>query len=94
MVSKPRPIDVSNWPEVLRLAEEVKATHEPRLLRRGDHALALIVPVSEDVPHRRPTEEELEAFRSAAGGWADMDTDQLLEDFAESRRLTRPPVDL
>lgn len=93
MVSKPRPIDVSNNPEVLRLAEEVEATLEPRLLRRGDHALALIVPLS-DEGTRRPTEEDRKAFHSAAGGWADMDTDQLLEDFAESRRLTRSPVDL
>lgn len=33
--------------------------------------------------------------RSAGGGWADLDTDQLIEDIYESRRISsRPPVEL
>ena len=67
MVRRPRPIDVSNSPEVLRLAEEVEATHEPRLLRRGDHALALIVPLTEKSIPRPLSEEELATLWSTAG---------------------------
>ena len=41
-------MDVSDNLELLRLAEEVDATHEPRLLRRGDRVLALIIPLPGD----------------------------------------------
>lgn len=78
MVSRSHPIDVSNSPELLRLAEEVEASHEPRLLRRGNRVLALVVPMSEANSHLRPTEEELPAFRSATGGQADIAMDDLL----------------
>lgn len=44
---------------------------------------------------RKPTPEDIGAFRSAAGGWADIDTDKLIEDIYESRRIsTRPPIEL
>jgi hypothetical protein len=77
MVNRPRPIDVSDSPEVLRLAEEVEATNEPRLLRRGDRALALIVPLPEESTPPRPNEES-SADGSAAGGWEQMDTEEPL----------------
>lgn len=42
------------------------------------------------------TAEDLEAFRSAAGGWRGVvDVDKLVKDIYESRRIsTRPPVEL
>lgn len=44
---------------------------------------------------RTLSEADLEAFRSAAGGWSDIDTDKLIENIYESRRIsTRPPVEL
>lgn len=49
------------------------------------------------VPHvtvRRKSEEDLAAFRAAAGSWADMDTDAFLEAIYTSRTSSRPPVDL
>jgi type IV secretory pathway VirJ component len=92
MSREPKTIDVTDTPEPLRLAEEVHSTHKPRLLRSAEQELALLIPVR--APGRPTTEADLAAFRSAAGGWADIDTDQLLEDFRESRRLSRPPVDV
>jgi hypothetical protein len=42
-----------------------------------------------------PTPEAYEAFRSAAGSWADVDTDKLIEGiYAMRRRSNRPPVEL
>lgn len=35
-----KPMDISNDPELLKLAEEVHSTHEPRVLRRDDEDLA------------------------------------------------------
>jgi hypothetical protein len=37
--------DISNLPELLRLAEEVVASRSPRLLRRGDQAMVIVSPV-------------------------------------------------
>lgn len=44
MVVEPRPIDISEMPELLRLAEEVQSTGEPRLLRRGGEDMAILMP--------------------------------------------------
>lgn len=57
----------------------------------------MIVPLPRKSSSRRkkPTLEDYEAFRSAAGSWADVDTDKLIEDiYAMRRRSNRPPVEL
>lgn len=46
-----QPINVSDVPELLRIAEEVRASGRPRLLRRDDEDLAMLVPAP---PVRRP----------------------------------------
>src|SRR5688572_28430443 len=45
MVRNLKPIDVSQLPDVLRIAEEVQRTRQPRLLRRDSEDVALVVPV-------------------------------------------------
>ena len=99
MAHEIRPIDVSSSPELLRIAEEVGASGEARLLRRDDKDLAVVVPVSAPAKPRKVgrklSDEDRKAFLSAAGGWKDVDTDKLLEDIYASRRVSdRPPVDL
>ncbi|CCF85431.1 hypothetical protein [Nitrolancea hollandica] len=92
-----KPIDVSNVPELLKLAEEVHATREPRVLRRDDEDLAVLMLVSKKAKRRRKqkSEKDLEAFRASASSWKDVDTDKLIADIYESRRRSsRPPVDL
>jgi len=46
--------------------------------------------------HRRVQDPaDIDAFLSAAGTWRDVDTDALVRDIVESRRLSsRPPVEL
>jgi hypothetical protein len=46
MTREAQPIDISNAPELLRLAEEVCATRRPRLLQRAGEDVAMIVPVT------------------------------------------------
>ena len=91
-------VDVSDAPELLRLAEEVHRTHEPRILQRDGEALALLVPVGPTGarrPRKRRTSADEEAFRSAACSWRDVDTDRLIADLYDSRRRSiRPPVEL
>jgi hypothetical protein len=39
-----QPLDVSDLPELLRLAEEVRMSGMPRLLKRGDQEVAILAP--------------------------------------------------
>jgi hypothetical protein len=97
MTKELRPIDVSGIPELLRIAEEVGSTREPRLLRRNRRDLALVVPLpgTRRRPRRMKSKEDMEAFLSSAGGWKDVDTDKLVGDIYESRRRSvGPPVRL
>ena len=53
-----RPIDITDIPELIRIAEEVRVTKEPRLLRRDGEDLAVITPVrpmARKTPRGRPT---------------------------------------
>jgi hypothetical protein len=45
MARELKPIDISNMPDLLRLAAEVEATKQPVVLRRDSQELATINPV-------------------------------------------------
>jgi len=47
----PKRIDISRMPELLSLAQEVRSTHEPRILQQENEDLALLSPVR---PKTRP----------------------------------------
>jgi len=92
-------IDISNKPDLLRLAEEVKATRKPRLLKRDSETVAILMPAGTGVKNhptkRAKTKADYEAFRAAAGGWKDIDTDKLVANIdATRKRSNRPPVNL
>ncbi len=39
------PIDISSVPELVRMAEDVRATRRPRVLRRAGEAIAVLAPL-------------------------------------------------
>ena len=92
------PFDISNHPDLLRLAEEVNTTKSPRKLMRDNETLAVVMPVGTILPakkKRAKTKADFEAFKSAVGSWKDMDVEKFKADISASRRLsTRPPVKL
>lgn len=93
MVDQPKSIDISDVPDVLRLAEEVRRIGEPRILRGDGEDLAMVVPLprAKNPPFKKPTAADYESFRRAAGSWADIDTDRLIRDIYRARRQgTRP----
>ncbi len=45
MTIEQQPIDITDLPELGRLADEVRASRRPRLLRRGAEEIAMLVPV-------------------------------------------------
>ena len=98
-MTHPTPIDITNIPELVRIAEEVEATKTPRELVRENKPVALITPVTGAKKAKRrkgKTKGDYEAFKSAAGGWKDLvDTEKLKRDVYESRKIsTRPPIEL
>jgi hypothetical protein len=91
-------VDIGVWPELVRLAKEVRATGRPRALRHEGETLAVIVPPPHErgrrLKKRALTPQAIEAFRSAAGSWSDMDIDRFLADVYAARDVPdeRPPV--
>ena len=94
MVKPARSIDVSETPELARVAEEVHRSGEPCVLRRGRDELAVVMPAARAPSKRRLkkkelTPEDLEAFLSSAGGWAGLvDTEKLKADIYASREAS------
>lgn len=98
MMTNATPIDISNFPDLLRIAEEVQTTKTARILKRDHEPIALLTPVATAAKPRKKREKtkaDYEAFRAAAGGWSDMDVEKFKSDISASRKLsTRPPVKL
>jgi hypothetical protein len=88
-------IDISNVPELLSIVEEVRNSQEPRVLRRDSEDVAVLMPVPSTPQHRAKrikSKADYEAFRSAAGGWKDEDTDTLIKNIYEDRRMSNRPL--
>jgi hypothetical protein len=45
MTRRPQALEIGNIPELLRVAEEVRASRPPRVLKRGGDEIAVIAPV-------------------------------------------------
>jgi hypothetical protein len=66
MARELKPIDISNTPELLRLAEEVQRTQEPRVLVREDEELAVLVPVESTVAPAKPSRSRSRRTKGSA----------------------------
>ena len=64
-------VDITALPDVLSLAEEVRSTRTPRLLKRGDDPVALLTPLEPVAAGSRPGLRDM-AHR-LAGSLADVD---------------------
>jgi hypothetical protein len=97
MVKQLRHVDVSDNPELMRLAEEVAQSGDSVMLTKGSKDLATISPTSPSGRRLKPRElspVDLEAFNSSAGGWADVDVDEFMKRVYEGRQSSKPRVDL
>jgi hypothetical protein len=84
MGAKPQPLDVSDLPDLLRIAEEVHDSRQPRVLRRRGENLAVLIPIpatAERTPaaSASPEQESLDApdDPSEYDPWADYDPDRV-----------------
>jgi len=89
-------IDISQSPELLRVAEEVRDTNRPRALTRNHTIVALVVPPrAQRKSVATSPESDYEAFLASAGGWKDLvDTEQLKKNIKDARGSDRPDVRL
>jgi hypothetical protein len=94
MARESKHIDVTHIPELLRLAEEVHASREPRVLTRDREELAVLRPVKRRRAQAAKTQADYDAFISSFGSWRDVDTEALKREIREARGSSRPPVEL
>jgi hypothetical protein len=91
MSSNLTPIDISSIPELVRLAEEVAITRKPRELIRERKTLAILIPPTATARSKKKlgsTHADVEAFRSAAGSWRDVDVEQFKKNVSDSRKMS------
>jgi hypothetical protein len=96
-VSQSASIDVSDLPDLKRVAEEVRDRQEPIVLRSGDAEIAVVTPIRPPKGHPdwKPTQEEIDAALSAFGGWKGLiDPEEFKARVREGRGSNRPPLNL
>jgi hypothetical protein len=86
------PIDISNQPDILRLAEEVQATRTPRVLKRDNESIAVVMPLATALPKQAgdvwknyDAKRVQKALKESAGALAGVDKETLLSDIAAER---------
>lgn len=108
MAQEAKAIDISDSPDILQLADEVRRSGLPHVLRDGTHDLAILTPIGAPTGTRRtssrrdtgrPSEAELArsraGIRESAGSWKDVDAEAMKAYVRERRTAsTRPPVEL
>ncbi len=94
MTQHATPIDITNMPDLVKIAEEVEATKTPRELRRENKTVAVIVPAATPAgkKKREKTTADDEAFFAAFGSWKDVDTDTLNQNITEERKRSNRPL--
>jgi antitoxin (DNA-binding transcriptional repressor) of toxin-antitoxin stability system len=88
-------VDIADSDGIAALADAVSRSGHEHLLCREGEVLARVVP--ERAPgerHPSPTADDRAAFLASAGGWADIDADELIERIYDQRRASvRPPFE-
>lgn len=95
MVAELAVLDIERSPEVRRIAELVRTSGEPILLRAGHTDIAILTPVAARNRRGRRvrTAEEQATALSAFGGWVgNVDGERLKEDVLAARGSDRPSV--
>ena len=86
-------IEISRYPELSRLAEEVALTKHPRELKHGTKTLAVIIPAeaATKIP-RKITKKAYNSSLAALGSWHDVDADTILTQLYQAREEGSRPT--
>lgn len=87
--------DISNNKALRKLAREVQASGQPRVLRENGVDVAKVVPLKPKKA-RPSTPADADPFLASFGGWkGNVDVEQFLKENDRSRNVPgRPPVEL
>jgi hypothetical protein len=88
-MSQLTPIDITNMPDLVRIAEEVEATNKPRLLKRDNTPIAMLTPVTKkqsDQAKRKAVDEAL----ALAGAWGERDWNEVEAELDRIRHSSKP----
>lgn len=90
-------VDVEDSPELRYIVSGVRETQVPVIVREAGEDVAIVLPLSggrRRIDHR-PTQEQMEALRSAFGGWKGLvDPDELKAQIKAARGSNRPTYNL
>jgi hypothetical protein len=94
MTTNPLPIDISNMPDLARLAEEVEATQKSRILKRHKKTVAILMPVEPVLTPKK--QQAIEETLALAGSWSDLDWNEMLASLDRIRHSSKPtpPLEL
>jgi len=94
-MSQLTPIDITNMPDLVRIAEEVDATRKPRVLKRDNTPIAVLTPVTKK-QSSRATSKAIKETLALAGAWRDLPSDQMEEELDRIRHSSKPtpPLEL
>ena len=87
------PIDASNLPDLLKVAEEVNMTKTPRLIKRNGENLALLMPTGQKTAHPQKRtiwtqynpQKVRAALHQSKGALQGVNREELLSDLATQR---------
>lgn len=97
MTLEPATVDVSDLPDVARLAREVARDGRPRVLPADSCDLAVLTPTRRRrrLKGKRVTQSDIDRVMALAGAWNDLvDAEQLKRDLDAARSDNTPPVEL
>ena len=95
MSTSPTPIDISNLPDLKRLAKEARKTGRPYVLRENSQDIALLTPL--DTERKQKTNQQaIEETLALAGSWKDLDFDDMIQELDRIRHESKPtsPLEL
>jgi hypothetical protein len=94
-MSQPTTIDITNMPDLVRIAEEVEATNKPRLLKRENTPVALLTPVKKQTTSQTK-KKSIQDTLALAGAWGDRDWNEVETELDRIRHSSKPtpPFDL
>ncbi len=80
--------------DLARFFSLVSRDHEPVVVENDEGESVILRPLETSTSSAHFTEEDYKAFRATFGGWADVDAVELKAKMRESRKSSRPLVDL
>jgi hypothetical protein len=88
-MSQLTPIDITNIPDLVRIAEEVEATNKPRVLKRDNTPIAILTPLNRK-QSARAKQKAIKETLALAGAWGDRDWNEVEAELDTIRHSSKP----